>query len=296
MALINHVKREVNAKIVYYGAEGAGKSTTLRYLHTRIRPALRSDLKSLPASGDTLLYFDFSPFEHPVLEGYTIRFHIYTLPGRVTNPGAWKMTLKGADGVVALLDMSPGGGGGRQESVDSLRDYLTAYGVALAELPLVFQLNKSDIAAPAADEAGADLPGTSGAVSCRSAAITGDGVLEAFSLLTRQVMEHIARDLARQSGGDIPPVEEVVVAEDTGAAEPLDDIPGDLPVTSDSGSSAPDASHQDEDAPVVLLSAGAASAEGGVLRIPVDLSYGGVRQRITLAISVETLAEVSNAG
>ena len=93
MAIINNAKREINAKIVYYGHEGAGKGTSLRYLYGRIKPSLRGELKTLLASGGSLLFFDFSPFEQTVFGGYRIRFHIYTLPGKVNNPAAWKMTL-----------------------------------------------------------------------------------------------------------------------------------------------------------------------------------------------------------
>ena len=39
MALVNHAKREINAKIVYYGHEGAGKRVSLQYLYDRIKPA-----------------------------------------------------------------------------------------------------------------------------------------------------------------------------------------------------------------------------------------------------------------
>ena len=142
MALINRTKREINAKIVYYGREGVGKRVSLKYLYDRIKPSLRGELKTVPASGDSLLFFDFSPFEHPVFDGYHIRFHMYSLTGAVTNPAAWKMTLKGADGVMIVADASPETAPATRESISRLRGFLAAYGVGLHDIPCVLQLNR----------------------------------------------------------------------------------------------------------------------------------------------------------
>jgi len=62
MALINHAKREINAKIVYYGLEGVGKRTSLQYIFDRKKPSLRGDLKSPSSNGHSLFLFEFSPF------------------------------------------------------------------------------------------------------------------------------------------------------------------------------------------------------------------------------------------
>ena len=86
MALFNHAKREINAKIVYYGHEDVGKRASLQYIYDRIRPALRGEMKTLPTGGDSLLFFDFSPFEKPVFGGYRLRFHMYSLTGKVSVP------------------------------------------------------------------------------------------------------------------------------------------------------------------------------------------------------------------
>src|SRR5512137_12197 len=126
MALVNHAKHEINAKIVYYGHEGAGKRASLQYIYDRIRPALRGELKTLPTGGDSLLFFDFSPFEKPVFGGYRLRFHVYSLTGMVSNPAAWKMTLKGADGLVIVADAAPENLPAARESILLLRDSLGA--------------------------------------------------------------------------------------------------------------------------------------------------------------------------
>jgi len=144
MAVVNHAKREINAKIVYYGPEMAGKATSLRYVHDRIKPTLRGNLKTVPVSGSAMLFFDFSPFEHAVFGDYSIRLHIYTLQGLVANPAAWKMTLKGLDGLVFVTDAAAQEVSAARQSLAWLREVLSGYGVGLDEIPLVLQFNKAD--------------------------------------------------------------------------------------------------------------------------------------------------------
>ena len=141
MALVNHAKKEINAKIVYYGPAGSGKNTALTYIYSRIKPSLRGELKSVPAGADNLLFFDFSPFEAPLPHGYRVRLHVYTLTGTVTNPATWKMTLKGADGIILMVNPAAEYAAEARESVAQLRDFLSAYGVGLHDTPAVLQLN-----------------------------------------------------------------------------------------------------------------------------------------------------------
>src|SRR5512136_2523179 len=38
MALVNHAKREINAKLVYYGPGLSGKATNLTYIYRKLKP------------------------------------------------------------------------------------------------------------------------------------------------------------------------------------------------------------------------------------------------------------------
>ena len=194
MALVNHAKREINAKIVYYGAEGSGKQALLTYIHERIKPSLRGELTSMKTGDDSLLFFDFSPFEKPVFGGYRLRFHLYTLPGRVDNPAAWRMTLKGADGVVAVVNDVPGQDAGNRESIAQLKDYLSSYGLGLSDIPCLLQFNRNDSSGTVSEESRAKDLGLSGIMASSSDTVTGRGVLEAFSRLSREIMNRIDAD------------------------------------------------------------------------------------------------------
>jgi signal recognition particle receptor subunit beta len=221
MAIINNAKREINAKIVYYGHEGAGKGTSLRYLYDRIKPSLRGELKTMPASGGSLLFFDFSPFEQPVFGGYRIRFHIYTLPGMVNNPAAWKMTLKGADGVVLVVDAADTSPAGRL-GMESLRDYLASYGMSLHDMPAVLQINKADQNRSATTAATAAMLELERLPGWLSTALNGEGVLEAFSTLSRQIMERISGESSLKAGQATLPPSSLAVPEIRESAAALD--------------------------------------------------------------------------
>ncbi len=192
MPLVNHAKREINAKIVYYGPEGAGKAASLRYVYERIRPHLRGQLKSVPVIDSSLLYFDFAPFEHPLFGDYRLRFHIYTLPGRVDNPASWKMVLKGVDGLVIVSDAAPTALQAGRRSLAQLRDILGSYGVALDDVPAVLQLNRSEQSDRTLVESAAGVLGMQGHRVCPASTAGGEGVLESLTVLSRLVIGRVA--------------------------------------------------------------------------------------------------------
>lgn len=203
MALVNHAKKEINAKIVYFGPSGSGKRAALEYIHARIKPSLRGELKNVPAGSDALFCFDFSPFDTPLADGYRVRLHVYTLSGTVSNPATWKMTLKGCDGVVILIDSAAERLAEAQASVAQVRDFLSAYGVGLHDIPAVLQLNSTDRQNAGQDDN--NLAATLGLTAlpvCRSRTASGEGVLEALSSLSRLVLGRIREQRTPGAGVD----------------------------------------------------------------------------------------------
>ena len=290
MAIVNHAKREINAKIVYYGHESAGKGTSLRYLFDRIKPALRGELKIQPTTGSTLLFFDFSPFEQPVFGGYRIRFHIYTLHGSVTNPAAWKMTLKGTDGLVFVADASPGALPATQQSLSQARDFMNAYGVGLHDIPMVLQFNKADkVGQVSAAELASNL-GLADCSACLTTATTGEGVLEALSQLSRELMQRI------RERSDLPQEEGMIVEVNTGADS------GDIQRNIDPDSEllvsirqvdechpdkdASSASQADTDVLQITVGETGVSVEGSKVRIPLEITQAGGVQRLVLTVAI----------
>ena len=186
MAVINHAKREINAKIVYFGPPGCGKGELFRFIHQRIKPSLCGPLKAMPAGQDSLLFFDYIPFETSSLDGYRIRFHLYTMTGPVSNPGTWKMTLKGVDGIALVTSGGASGCDNATDCLRVLRSMLTGYGRDLHRLPRVWL--PSDLAG--GPDSGTDLIAcfdASRTVVCSTA--TGEGVLRSLALLSQEVLQ-----------------------------------------------------------------------------------------------------------
>jgi signal recognition particle receptor subunit beta len=281
MAIINHAKREINAKIVYYGDEGVGKGTSLRYVYGRIKPALRGELKSLATAGSLLLFFDFTPFERPLENGYRIRFQIYTLNGAATNPAAWKMMLKGTDGVVVVAEAAQDKLTRCSESVMQLREVLNSYGVALDDIPLLLQLNKSDQAASATLDEAASLTRIARENILLTRAKTGDGVLEVLTALSRKIMARIGES------ADLPEAVRETETEASGSSSQQTfglDKPERTGVSMDES---PEISpHVDRNFPVRVAPDGICMA-GGFVRIPVEFEGAAGMTRFTVTVSVE---------
>lgn len=277
MALVNHAKKEINAKIIYFGPVGCGKSAALNYIYSRIKPELRGELKSVPAGGDNLLFFDFSPLDAPLQDGYRVRLHIYTLTGAVTNPATWKMTLKGADGIVIMIDSSPDRLLMAQESVSQLRDYLSSYGVGLHDTPAILQVNESSNSTCVIDYSELafmlDLPGI---VVCRSCADSGKGVLDAVTSLFKQVMERVAT--VENRNDSIPGPATVAVSE----GREFSDYSGPA-----DGTDLTAEKSEPVDMVRISIPAPDATVEGTVVRIPLEISLGGSRRRLTISVSVD---------
>ena len=69
MAFINYSSREIQLKIVYYGAALCGKTTNLVTLHKQITHAQKGELVSLATDADRTLFFDFLSLNTKTLPG-----------------------------------------------------------------------------------------------------------------------------------------------------------------------------------------------------------------------------------
>jgi mutual gliding-motility protein MglA len=145
VTFINHVAREINCKIVYYGPGLGGKTTNLQYVYKITSPSNKGKLISLATETERTLFFDFLPIDLGEIRGFRTRFHLYTVPGQVFYDSSRKLILKGVDGVVFVADSQEERLDANLESLSNLEENLKEQGYDLAQIPYVLQLNKRDL-------------------------------------------------------------------------------------------------------------------------------------------------------
>ena len=145
MALINVAAREIHGKIVYYGPGLCGKTTNLQYIHSAIPAGTKGDLLSIATETERTLFFDFLPLDLGKVHGFTIRFHLYTVPGQVRYERTRLAVLNGADGVVFVADARRDRLQDNLQSLRELAQNVAAQGKRLLDFPLVLQYNKMDL-------------------------------------------------------------------------------------------------------------------------------------------------------
>ncbi|GAB6075445.1 GTP-binding protein [Desulfurobacterium crinifex] len=142
MAIINHGKKEINLKIVYWGTGLGGKTENVIQLSKILgcpEPIILSTEK-----GRTL-FFDFNPIEKELPNGHKVRFSIFTTPGQVIYAGARKLLLEGIDGIVFVADSQEKRHESNIISMEELTRELEKRGTSIEEVPLVIQYNKRDL-------------------------------------------------------------------------------------------------------------------------------------------------------
>ncbi len=142
---VNHSLKQVTAKIVYYGPGLSGKTTNLQYIFSVTNPKTRGELISIETEIERTLFFDLLPLNVGLVKDYQTKFQLYTVPGQIFYDSTRKLVLKGADGIVFVVDSQELGEQAGLESFENLKANLAIYNIDIKELPLVYQFNKRDL-------------------------------------------------------------------------------------------------------------------------------------------------------
>jgi signal recognition particle receptor subunit beta len=145
MATINYALKEISYKIVYYGCGMCGKTTNLQVIHSLLPGAAKGNLVSLATQQDRTLFFDFLPVDLGSINGLRARFQVYTTPGQSFYSATRKIVLRGADGVVFVVDSQWERMRENLESWQSLTTDLAEHGYDITTMPIVVQYNKRDL-------------------------------------------------------------------------------------------------------------------------------------------------------
>ncbi|MFO0636975.1 MAG: GTPase domain-containing protein [Nannocystaceae bacterium] len=191
MTYINHLAREINCKIVYYGPGLCGKTTNLQYVYEASKPDAKGKMISLATDTDRTLFFDFLPLELGSVRGFKVRFHLYTVPGQVFYDASRKLVLRGADGIIFVADSQPSRSEANIESVENLATNLADSGQELGVVPYVIQYNKRDMPDVVSIETLRAQLNPLGVAEFEAAAKSGAGVFETLKGLSRLVLKRI---------------------------------------------------------------------------------------------------------
>ena len=193
LSFINFAAREINCKIVYYGAGLGGKTTNLQVIFDKTGDKQKGKMISLATETDRTLFFDFLPLDLGTVRGFKTRFHLYTVPGQVFYDASRKLILRGVDGVVFVADSQEDRMDANVEALDNLNDNLKEHGYDFNKIPYVLQLNKRDLPnVLPVDTLKKELV-KKGEPVFEAVAYTGVGVFETLKEVARQVLVELKK-------------------------------------------------------------------------------------------------------
>ena len=193
MSFINFAAREINCKIVYYGAGLGGKTTNLQFIFDKTNEKQKGKMISLATETDRTLFFDFLPLDLGTVKGFKTRFHLYTVPGQVFYDASRKLILRGVDGVVFVADSQEERMDANVEALENLQDNLKEHGYDFNKIPYVLQLNKRDLPnVLPVDSLKKELVRRNEPVF-EAVAFSGTGVFETLKEVARQVLVELKK-------------------------------------------------------------------------------------------------------
>jgi signal recognition particle receptor subunit beta len=196
LAVINFARREIEAKIVFYGPAMSGKTTNVHVAHSRLPEDQRGNLHTLSTDEERTLFFDYVPIQKGEIAGFTAKFKLFSVPGQVFYQQTRRVVLRGADAVVFVADSAPDRAQANIDSLIDLEENLRAHGLDLASIPLVVQLNKRDHPQARSIEAMTTDLNPFGVPVLESVATRGEGVMETLEAVIGIASARIRDNLA----------------------------------------------------------------------------------------------------
>ena len=189
LSFINFAAREINCKIVYYGAGLGGKTTNLQFIYQKTAEQQKGKMISLATETERTLFFDFLPLDLGSVRGFKTRIHLYTVPGQVFYDASRKLILRGVDGIVFVADSQEERMDANVEALDNLMANLKEHGYDFNKIPYVLQLNKRDLPNVLSGRCPvqSNFAGKTSRV-IEAVAFQGPGVFETLKEIARQVL------------------------------------------------------------------------------------------------------------
>ena len=209
---------EVNARIVYWGMDGAGKASNLRAIHGKLRPDHRGRLDAVPTALDPSVCSWRLPIELGEIAGVRTRIQVIAVPGGPEQAPTRKQLLDRADGIVLVVDARRDRIDANVESFEELRTALAAYGRSLESVPLVVQYNPHDESDPFVLEELHRKLDVKGAAAFEAKASDGTGVLPTLTTISKRVVRQLREGESSAPQPARPPVQPAAPPPSLGAS------------------------------------------------------------------------------
>jgi signal recognition particle receptor subunit beta len=178
----------VNARIVFWGIEGAGKTANLAAIFAKLRPDHRGEMRSVPTAFDPTVCYEELPIELGEIAGVRTQIQLVAVPGGAEQAPTRKQLLDEADGIVLVVDSQRERIEENVASLDELRKSLADYGRSLDDIPIVVQHNKRDLGDPYVQEELHRRLGLDAAAVFEAVATQQTGVLQTLSTISKRVI------------------------------------------------------------------------------------------------------------
>ena len=191
MAKMSSDETAVNARILYWGVDGSGKTTNLHSIHRKLRADHRGEVQREATLIDPTVEYETLAIELGEVGGLKTCIQMIAVPGGADQAPTRKQLLDQVDGVVMVIDSRREHIEENASSLAELREMLLEYGRNLEDVPLVLQYNKSDLSDPYALEELHRKLNVKGAAVFEAVATENSGVLQTLSTLSKHVIRSL---------------------------------------------------------------------------------------------------------
>lgn len=146
MATIHFASREIIARIVYFGAPGAGSNTNVRSLYGLLTTREKSRLHHFGPqnAAEESWYFEYVHDDRNAVPGFSLRLRVYSMPGGQGNAAHREEVFRGVDAVVFVADARKSRAAANVASLAELEKLIREQALTLERVPCVIQVNHSD--------------------------------------------------------------------------------------------------------------------------------------------------------
>lgn len=307
MVQFNFSERTIKAKVVYYGPAQSGKTTNLEQIHRLTDPAAANSLISLNTGQDRTLFFDLLPFSLGQVSGYDFKVQLYTVPGQVQYNATRRVVLAGADAVVFVADSRKSMAKDNQTAFENMKVNLLANRLVPEKVPLVLQYNKRDLPDLQTEAEMNKALNPWGRVALPAVAATGQGVMETFTAVVKEMLGAIAvKYNLKEKGLDpasVPQLVEEAFAVLARGAVAAGIPPAGSSVAVPGGASPPEAAAQVSTPPKITLVQQASTAQVSTLQaspetglVSEELLQRAIKSNVDLAEALSNLVRDMNQG